>query len=191
MKLKDEEKEQRIKEVTLEIVSEVGIAGVKMAAVAKKAGLSPSSLYVYYKSKEELLKAIFRDTIALMLKSDLGISIQDTPYKAQIELLYRKILGFKKNHEKENYFLKQFSKSPFYDTSIQNEMKDLGAGYVQVIAYGREQMILKDDIDIHLLMALIDGMTEKLVEYNAKGKLLLTEEIINQAFRVVWDGMKQ
>lgn len=191
MKLKDEEKELRIKEVTLELVSEKGLAGVKMATVARMAELSPSTLYVYYSSKEDLLKAIFRDTMELFLKNDLGVSIEDTPYKTQIELMYRKILGFKQHKVKEHHFIKQFFTSPYFDQELQEEMKDVGVGFMELIEYGRKQMILKDKINIDVLKAVLDGMTEKLVEYHQKGKIKLDEKTVEEAFQVIWDGMKQ
>lgn len=191
MKLKDEEKEIKIKEVTLDLVNEQGIAGVKMAAIAKRAGLSPSTLYVYYKSKDELLKAIFKDTILLLLKSEFGVEDENTPYKARIEKLYKRMLGFKKNRAKENHFMKQFFTSPYFDEEIRGEMQEFGGSIKQLLQFGRDQMILKDNIDINIIMATIDGITEKLVEYGAKGKIELNSQTIDEAFQVVWDGIKQ
>ncbi|MTI31335.1 TetR/AcrR family transcriptional regulator [Xanthovirga aplysinae] len=191
MKLKDEEKENKIREVTLDLVSEKGIAGVKMATIAKMAGLSPSTLYVYYKSKEDLLKAVFRFVMRLFFQMDLDKEQRDTPYKARVEHLYKRILGFKQKNVRESHFMKQFATSPYYDQQLSAEMKDLSEGFIGLIQLGRDQLILKDQVDINVLVAVIDGMTEKLIAYQAKGKIELSESLINESFQVVWDGIKQ
>ena len=58
MKLKDNNKEIAIIEQTLNIVYETGIAGVKMSKLAKQVGISPSTLYVYFETKENLIVSI-------------------------------------------------------------------------------------------------------------------------------------
>ena len=59
MKLKDQAKKESIRQATLNVVLNKGIAGVKMAVISKAVGLSVSTLYVYHKNKEELLISIY------------------------------------------------------------------------------------------------------------------------------------
>ena len=63
MKLKDEAKRQAIIEKTVDIVFEKGFAGIKMADLARKVGVSPSTLYVYYKNKERYYRKEFAHVI--------------------------------------------------------------------------------------------------------------------------------
>ena len=57
MKPKDEDKQQAIADATFALVAQVGLSGLTMAAIAREAGIATGTLYVYYKSKEELLNA--------------------------------------------------------------------------------------------------------------------------------------
>ena len=55
MKLKDTAKKEAIVAETIDIVFRKGFSGIKMAELARLVGVSPSTLYVYYKSKEDLI----------------------------------------------------------------------------------------------------------------------------------------
>ncbi|MCG8330482.1 MAG: TetR/AcrR family transcriptional regulator [Chitinophagales bacterium] len=72
MKQKDLHKESTIIEKTLDIVSETGI---KMSVLAKHVGVSPSTLYVYFETKEDLnvLKDLDESTIYAVMS---GVATQ-------------------------------------------------------------------------------------------------------------------
>jgi len=59
-------KDARPKELlsaALDVFVEHGFAATKLEDVAKKAGVSKGTLYLYFKNKEELFKAVVRETI--------------------------------------------------------------------------------------------------------------------------------
>jgi len=62
VKLKDEEKIKAIYSATLRLFETQGIAGINMANVAKEAGIATGTVYIYFKSKEELLNTLFKET---------------------------------------------------------------------------------------------------------------------------------
>ena len=51
-------------EAALAVFVERGFAGAKLDDVAARAGVSKGTLYLYYKSKEELYKAVIREVLA-------------------------------------------------------------------------------------------------------------------------------
>src|SRR6476646_9541051 len=61
-KLKDENKVKDIHAAALSILLKTGFSGLKMAEVAAEAGIATGTLYIYYKSKEELINAVFKQT---------------------------------------------------------------------------------------------------------------------------------
>ncbi len=52
----------------LEIFVERGFAATRLDEVARRAGVSKGTLYLYYESKEELLKAVVRETIVPLIQ---------------------------------------------------------------------------------------------------------------------------
>ena len=61
MRTKDLDKQQRIKEAMVRLILQEGIDGTSVAKIARAAGVSPATIYVYYSSKEEMLTEIFRE----------------------------------------------------------------------------------------------------------------------------------
>ena len=75
-----EERPQEIAEAALAAFSEKGYAGTRVEEVAKRAGVSKGLLYLYFKTKEELFKAVVRSFV--MPKIDTmadGIAKSDMP----------------------------------------------------------------------------------------------------------------
>jgi AcrR family transcriptional regulator len=58
--LQGDETRQRILDVTVEIAAKRGYEGTSMAAIAKQAGVSMSSIYWHFASKDDLLAAVIR-----------------------------------------------------------------------------------------------------------------------------------
>ena len=61
MRTRDYEKQQRIKEAMVRLILREGINGASVAKIAREAGVSPATIYIYYDSKEALLSAAFRE----------------------------------------------------------------------------------------------------------------------------------
>ena len=59
MRNKDLDKQNRIKEAMIQLILRDGIDGISMSKIAKEAGVSPATIYVYYESKEDMLSEVF------------------------------------------------------------------------------------------------------------------------------------
>ena len=59
MKPKDDKKLRAITRATFALVEQTGLSGLTMAAIAREAGLATGTLYVYFKSKEDLLTGLY------------------------------------------------------------------------------------------------------------------------------------
>ena len=192
MKLKDETKELKIKAVTLDVVAEKGIAGVKISHVAKIAQLSPSMIYTYFKNKEDLLFQIFRDCIRDLINMVVGQRENELPYKAKLAQDFENVIKIKLIKSKEYSFLKNFIRSPYFKQDYHQMLMDEGGKHIfSLFEEGQEKMILKDEIKIEILFALFDGLSDKLIELHQSQKIELTPQITQQAFSLLWDGLRQ
>jgi len=59
-----EARPQELLEAALQLFVERGFAAARMEEVAARAGVSKGTLYLYYRSKEELLKAVIRERLS-------------------------------------------------------------------------------------------------------------------------------
>ncbi|MEM7707899.1 MAG: TetR/AcrR family transcriptional regulator [Pseudomonadota bacterium] len=71
-------KDQRPKEIAqaaLEVFAERGFAGARVSDVAERAGVSKGLMYLYYKTKQDLLKAVIRGFIEPRVR-DIAAAIE-------------------------------------------------------------------------------------------------------------------
>ena len=61
MRTRDSEKQQRIKEAMVRLILEEGMSGASVSKIAREAGVSPATIYIYYTSKEEMISEVFRE----------------------------------------------------------------------------------------------------------------------------------
>ena len=59
-----EDRPREICGAALEVFSEKGFAAAKLDEIARRAGVSKGTLYLYFKDKEDLFRAVVRDTVA-------------------------------------------------------------------------------------------------------------------------------
>ncbi len=59
MRTRDEIKESAIREKAIEIIVKEGFDGLSMQKLAKAASVSPATIYIYYKNREDLLNSLY------------------------------------------------------------------------------------------------------------------------------------
>jgi AcrR family transcriptional regulator len=59
-----EDRPREICTAALDVFSEKGFAAAKLDEIARRAGISKGTLYLYFKDKEDLFRAVVRDTVA-------------------------------------------------------------------------------------------------------------------------------
>ena len=90
-----EERPQEITEAAFATFVEKGYAGTRVEEVAKRAGVSKGLLYLYFKTKEELFKAVVKSFVVPKLDA-LVVNIEQGGLTAE-EFLRGPFLDFARN----------------------------------------------------------------------------------------------
>src|ERR1700741_2978834 len=61
MRTKDENKELAIREKAIEMTVNEGFDGLSMQKLAKAANVSPATIYLYFKNREDLIQQIYNE----------------------------------------------------------------------------------------------------------------------------------
>jgi AcrR family transcriptional regulator len=61
MRQKDEEKKESIKQAVIKLILEQGFHGASIAKIAREAGVSPATVYIYYANKDDMLREIYEE----------------------------------------------------------------------------------------------------------------------------------
>lgn len=112
MRKKDEEKEKSIKEAVIRLILEEGFQGTSISKIAKEAGVSPATVYIYYDNKENMLQDIYREYSEGIYNFILGKVHEDMEGTQIIEALIRSYYSYIKQHREIFNFVHQFSNCP-------------------------------------------------------------------------------
>jgi len=112
MRRKDDEKEKSIKEAVIKLILEEGFHGTSISKIAKKAGVSPATVYIYYENKEVMLQDIYleySEEIFDYLLSQLNKTMDG---QQLIEILVRGYYTYIQENGEIFHFVDQFSSCP-------------------------------------------------------------------------------
>src|SRR6476619_4101940 len=83
----DSDTEQRILEAAKAVFVLRGTAGARMQEIAEEAGVNQALLHYYFRSKDRLAQAVFRETAGRMFPAIIGILGGDLPLEKKIDAL--------------------------------------------------------------------------------------------------------
>lgn len=189
MRVKDETKQLAIVENTLCVVSEKGFAGIKMADLAKRVGLSVSTLYVYYKNKEDLIISIAVDLIERESQRSEQEIVEALPFKLKLKTVWLFWVNFSINHREEMSFLEQLKKSPYYGKLPKSVKERKSKLSTTLIDQGKKEGLLKN-VDNDILMAILIAVMGETVKLIIHDKMELNQKNMDLMFSMVWDAIK-
>lgn len=112
MRRKDDEKEKSIKEAVIKLILEQGFHGTSISKIAKEAGVSPATVYIYYENKEVMLRDIYIEYSEEILDSLLSKIYEEMDGHELIEILTRGYYTYIQEHGEIFHFVDQFSSCP-------------------------------------------------------------------------------
>ncbi|OUS02864.1 hypothetical protein A9Q86_02105 [Flavobacteriales bacterium 33_180_T64] len=189
VRVKDNAKRLAIIENTLDIVFEKGFAGIKMADLAKRVGISPSTLYVYYKSKEELVVSVFKELIKHKTAQSEKDIAKDLPYKLKLKALWLYWINVSINQSKEMNYINQIKQSPYYDL-VPDDIKDIGysVGF-DLFDLGKSEGLIKN-VDNEILATIMKALLMQTVTMIADNRISLDKKNSDLMFSFLWDAIK-
>ena len=121
MRTKDFGKQQRIKEATVRLILREGIDGASVSKIAREAGVSPASIYVYYTSKEAMLSEVFQECSHQSYRFLMRRVRPDMEASELIEAVVRGYFEYTVEHEEVFSFVEQCSRCPTLSPFVSEE----------------------------------------------------------------------
>ena len=190
VRIKDESKIECIYKATLELVKERGLAGITMGDISKAASIATGTLYIYFKNKEELIKALFTECREQSAQQYFaGINAND-PFEKRMQKLFTNIIGYKIMFFEVSAFLEQSYHSPFVCTTDLKKKQKALKPLFDLVKEGIEKKKIKD-VDVQLIVSYTFGIINEMVKRSYFSNKRLTPEIIKQLYTMYWDGIKR
>jgi len=182
-------KQEALFEATVKLVNEIGFAASSVAKIAREARISPATIYVYYKNKEDLLISTYVE-----IKKNIGKTIQEDfdnslPLRDILRNVWFKMFDYIDNHPAYFQYSEQFSNSPYQALVDQQEIERYFDPVINVLKRGIEEKIIKN-VDFHILTAFIFYPIITLSNARVCVDFKLSPENIDKAYSLAWDAIK-
>lgn len=112
MRKKDDEKQRNIKKAVIKLILEEGFHGTSMSKIAKEAGVSPATVYIYYQNKDTMLQDIYLEYYEEIYYHLLSKITDNMSGKQLIEMLIRSYYEYIEENKDIFNFVEQFSSCP-------------------------------------------------------------------------------
>ena len=189
MRIKDINKQEAIISATVELVNEIGFVSSSVSKIAKKANVSPATIYIYYKNKEDLLISTYVEIKKKMSLAILKTFDESKPFRDILNNLWVNGFEFVKENRALYQYSEQFSSSPYSDLVSHKELEKHFEPIINVLQNGIEQKVIKD-VPFDILATFIFYPIMILSNPKMCRTLELNDEIIETSFTLAWDAIK-
>ena len=189
MRTRDDKKQEALFLATIKLVNEIGFAASSVSKIAKEADVSPATLYVYFKNKEDLLVSTYQE-----IKLSMGIALiegldEEQPIHDIFHLIWRNTFEYVVANQEEFRYAEQFSNSPFSELVDQPRLQENFKPILRVIQKGIDQKIIKN-VNLDVILTFMFRPITALANPSHCRIFEPSEENIETAFLMVWDALR-
>lgn len=182
---KDETKIDAIFEATLKLVQKSGFNGLKMADVAKAAGMATGTLYIYFKNKDVLINELFLSlkqskTSRMMAGYNPADSFADTFRK-----LWFNYLDLSLAEPERMLFIEQFAHTSFLTKKTKQQGDQMLESLIAFLEQGMEKKIIRK-MPMDILLSQLMGPIYETIKAQQSKKLVLTPAQKQGMFEMAW-----
>jgi TetR/AcrR family transcriptional regulator, repressor of fatR-cypB operon len=189
VRCKDDSKVDAIYKATLSLVKDRGLAGITMCDISKEASIATGTLYIYFKNKDELIKALFTECRKKTARYYFEGIDEQLPFEDRMQKLFRNIICFKINHFEVSAFLEQSYHSPYVNAIDLKKKQKAMSPLFDLIREGIETKKIKNT-EVSLVVSYLFGIVNEMVKRAYFSNRKLTGAIIEEVYTMFWDGIK-
>ncbi len=189
MRIKDDQKKEALFKATVKLVNKIGFASSSVSKIAKEANVSPSTIYVFFKNKEDLLVSVYleiKHNLADALLADFDDSL---PIRDIIKSAWFSVFSFVSSNLKSYDYCEQFANSPYSSLVDKEALEREYLPLINVLIKGIDQKIIKN-VDMNILSAFLFNPISRLANPRLCHGLEMDQEKLELAFTMAWDAIK-
>lgn len=181
------DKQQEILKAALYLFVELGFHGTPTSRIAKEAGVANGTLFHYFKTKDELIVALYSTVKSRLSERMYAGTRPEAGFKDTLKIIYANALEWAMEYKEEFYFMRQFNTSPYLSLIAPEEISRQAKPHMELLESAIEQKIFKD-LPIELISVLINqhiyGMSQYIHSIHA-GEVE-KKQLINSSFDLLW-----
>jgi TetR/AcrR family transcriptional repressor of multidrug resistance operon len=117
LRTRDQNKETLIREKAIEMIVNHGFDGLSMHKLAKAAGVSVATIYIYFKDREDLIQRVYSEESQKMTDATLLNFDPDTHFDEGLKVQWLNRMNYCFENQYSMTFMEQVKHSPLIDRS--------------------------------------------------------------------------
>jgi TetR/AcrR family transcriptional repressor of multidrug resistance operon len=196
MRTRDEAKEAILHEKAVEMIVGTGFDGLSMQKLAKAAGISPATIYIYYQDREDLIVKVWEKEMYRMMHATLMGFDPLMPFDTGLKLQWMNRAKFYIENPETAHFMEQIKYSPYYEKcrgKLDPVFRKAMHEFVHH-AIARKELV---KLQVEVYWAIAFAPLYQLVKLHMSGhgmlgndKFVLNEKIMDQTLKLVLKALK-
>jgi TetR/AcrR family transcriptional regulator, multidrug resistance operon repressor len=196
MRTRDESKETALRDKALEMIVEQGFDGLSMQKLARAAGVSPATIYIYFKDRDDLIVQLWLGEMHKMMEASLKGFDPEMHFDEGLQVQWLNRARFYIENPMSAHLMEQIKYSPYYDLCVAkvdkrftNAMRDFVHNAI------KRKELVKLPLEVYWSIAF--APLYQLVKLHMSGrgiggfeKFELDEKIMNQTLKLVLKALK-
>jgi TetR/AcrR family transcriptional regulator, fatty acid metabolism regulator protein len=180
-----EDKRRLILDAAVRVFAQKGYHTSRVGDIAEEAGVAHGLLYHYFRSKEELLETIFRETWRDVLDAVRAVEETDETARERLAGIAKILLrAWRRDPDLVRVLVREVTRSSHLQQNI-DEIDAAFSGLERIIARGQENGEFRADVDARMVSYVFYGALEEILTGWVLGRLEDGDEAITQAEQTV------
>ena len=195
MRTRDANKENSIREKAIEMIVKEGLDGFSMQKLAKAAAVSPATLYIYYKDRDDLVTQIATEVTVRMMDISLRGLHPKMSFAEGMAIQWKNRLEFYLSYPLDVEFIEHIRYTPIYD----NIKKTIRTTFGDVLGKFMHNAINKGEctpLPFEVYWSIAFAPLYQLIKFHAQGEtptsdnFKITDAIVDQTLQLVLKALK-
>jgi TetR/AcrR family fatty acid metabolism transcriptional regulator len=180
-----EDKRRLILDAAVRVFARKGYHTCRVGDIAEEAGVAHGLLYHYFRSKEELLETIFRETWRELLAAVQSVEETDETARERLAGIAKILLrSWRRDPDLVRVLVREVTRSSHLQERI-DEIDAAFSGLERIIARGQEEGEFRADLDPRMAAYVFYGALEEILTGWVLGQLEDGDEQITRAEETV------
>jgi AcrR family transcriptional regulator len=188
VRVKDDRKETAIFDAAIRLITANGFADTSMSKIAKAAGVSPATIYVYFENKEDMLNRTYT-----RVKSEMAAALMkglkpDHSVAEAFKVIWHNFYRYAVANQVRFSFTEQFANSPLVDKVRKQEGMESFLPLFEWFERGVKEKVFKD-VPAGLFTAFAFAPLIALTKQHFCGDIKLDEKLLKKAYAMSWESV--
>lgn len=189
MRIRDINKQKAVIDATIKVINEIGFASASISKIAKEAGVSVGTIYIYYTNKEDLVVSVYYN-VKQEIMNALYLNIDESKsIKANLNTLWNNTIKAGEVIPMLLSYSEQFANSPFYDLVDKTKTYEFVKPLIELQNRGIEEKVLKA-MSFELFVAFFMSPAAFLSNRKLCVDFKINKKNIEDSFQIAWNTIK-